>query len=72
MALRVHALHVRVIVAPLQFVTGTLPGARIRPPACDEAAWVFLGLSMAGWNVLVSLGLVVLSTAAALRERSRA
>lgn len=28
MALRVHALHVRVIVAPLQFVTGTLPRAR--------------------------------------------
>ncbi|HEY1309332.1 MAG TPA: disulfide bond formation protein B [Pseudolabrys sp.] len=24
---------------------------------CDEAAWRFLGLSLAGWNVLVSLGL---------------
>jgi disulfide bond formation protein DsbB len=24
---------------------------------CDQAAWRFLGLSLAGWNVLVSLGL---------------
>jgi disulfide bond formation protein DsbB len=24
---------------------------------CDEVAWRFLGLSLAGWNVLVSLGL---------------
>ena len=29
-----------------------------RPPArCDEPAFVFLGLSMAGWNVLVAAGL---------------
>jgi disulfide bond formation protein DsbB len=27
------------------------------PPACEEAAWRLLGLSMAGWNVLVSLTL---------------
>jgi len=33
---------------------------------------VFLGLSMAGWNVLISLGLTSLSVAAALRERSKA
>jgi disulfide bond formation protein DsbB len=26
---------------------------------CDQAAWRFLGLSLAGWDVLVSLGLVV-------------
>jgi disulfide bond formation protein DsbB len=24
---------------------------------CDEASWLFLGLSMAGWNVLYSGGL---------------
>jgi disulfide bond formation protein DsbB len=23
-------------------------------PRCDEAAWVFAGLSMAGWNAVVS------------------
>jgi len=48
-----------------------LDGAKIRPPACDEAAWVFAGLSMAGWNALASLGLAVLSVAAALRERAK-
>ena len=26
---------------------------------CDQAAWRFLGLSLAGWNVLVSLGLAL-------------
>ncbi|MDB5443663.1 MAG: disulfide bond formation protein DsbB [Phenylobacterium sp.] len=48
-----------------------LAGARIRPPACDQAPWVFAGLSMAGWNAVASLGLAALSVAAALRERSR-
>lgn len=49
-----------------------LNGAKIRPPACDQAAWVFAGLSMAGWNALASLGLAGLSAAAALRERRQA
>ena len=40
-------------------------------PACDEAAWVFAGLSMAGWNAVISLGLAVLSVVAALRERAK-
>lgn len=31
--------------------------ARTRVVACDEAAWRFLGLSLAGYNVLVSLGI---------------
>lgn len=48
-----------------------LAGEKVRPPACDEAAWVFAGLSMAGWNALISLGLVALSVLAALRERSK-
>jgi disulfide bond formation protein DsbB len=48
-----------------------LNGAKIRPPACDQAPWVFAGLSMAGWNAVASLGLATLSVAAALRERSR-
>jgi disulfide bond formation protein DsbB len=42
-----------------------LDGAKIRAPACDEAAWRMLGLSMAGWNALVSAGLVALSLLAA-------
>jgi disulfide bond formation protein DsbB len=32
---------------------------------------VFLGLSMAGWNALISLGLVALSAMAAVRERRK-
>ncbi len=38
---------------------------KVRPPACDEAAWTLLGVSMAGWNALISLSLAVLSIAAA-------
>ena len=30
-----------------------------RPPACDEAAGRFLGLSFAGWQVVAALGLIV-------------
>ena len=37
----------------------------IKPPSCDTAVWVFLGLSMAGWNALISLKLAVLSFLAA-------
>ena len=39
---------------------------------CDEAAWRFLGLSLAGWNVLISLGLagVALAGAAAAWRRT--
>ena len=32
---------------------------------CDEIAWQFLGLSMAGWNALLSAGLAVAWVAAA-------
>ena len=42
-----------------------LSGAAMRAPSCDEAVWVFLGLSMAGWNALISLGLAVSSALAA-------
>jgi len=27
----------------------------IKPPACSEAVWHFLGISMAGWNAVISL-----------------
>jgi disulfide bond formation protein DsbB len=48
-----------------------LEGAKVRPPACDEAAWVFAGLSMAGWNALISIVLASLSGLAAVRERAK-
>ena len=28
---------------------------------CDEAAWRFLGLSLAGYNVIISLGLAAIA-----------
>jgi disulfide bond formation protein DsbB len=43
-----------------------LNGGPIAAPACDKPAWVFLGISMAGWNALISLKLAVLSALAAL------
>jgi disulfide bond formation protein DsbB len=33
--------------------------AQIKPPACDEAAWRLFGISMAGFNALVSLKLTI-------------
>lgn len=30
-------------------------GEPVQPPACSEAVWHFLGLSMAGWNAALSL-----------------
>jgi disulfide bond formation protein DsbB len=44
---------------------------KIRPPSCETPAWVFAGLSMAGWNAVASLILVIGSVLAALRERSK-
>jgi len=36
----------------------------IKPPACSEAVWHFLGLSMAGWNAIISLmGALLIGTA---------
>ncbi|WP_425515498.1 disulfide bond formation protein B [Microvirga antarctica] len=40
---------------------------KIRVVSCTEAAWRFLGLSLAGWNVLISLALAALSGVAARR-----
>lgn len=57
--------------ASAEALAGLLQGDKIKPPACDEAPWVFAGLSMAGWNAVISLGLVGLSLAAVLRERAR-
>lgn len=46
-----------------------LRGDEIKPPACDEPNWWFLGLTMANWNTLVSLGLAALGVLATLRRR---
>jgi disulfide bond formation protein DsbB len=54
-----------------QAMDALLGGAKIRPPACDQAAWRLLGLSMAGWNALISLKLAILSLMAVNRDRRR-
>lgn len=38
---------------------------------CDEVSWDFLGLSLASWNVVVSLGLAALWLAAAMAAPKR-
>jgi disulfide bond formation protein DsbB len=43
-----------------------------RVVSCTEAAWRFLGLSLAGWNVLISLGLVAVASWSGLTRPSRA
>ncbi|MDB5510748.1 MAG: disulfide bond formation protein DsbB [Enterovirga sp.] len=40
----------------------------VRVVSCTEAAWRFAGLSLAGWNAVVSLGLAALALAGALRR----
>ena len=45
---------------------GSLDGP-ITLPSCTDAPFYFIGLSMAGWNVVVSAGLAALSFLAAAR-----
>nr|WP_035442312.1 disulfide bond formation protein B [Asticcacaulis sp. YBE204] len=48
-------------------IAAMLSGANIKAPQCDIVAWSFLGLSMAGWNAVISGVLAVLSLIASLR-----
>ena len=50
-------------------LTAFLNGAKVKPPRCDEAAWRMLGISMAGYNALISLALAALSAIALRTER---
>jgi disulfide bond formation protein DsbB len=58
--------------------SGAAPGAvgdflnqlgSVRVVSCTEAAWRFLGLSLAGWNALVSLGIAALAAFGASRPQ---
>ena len=42
----------------------------ITPPSCDQAAGRFLGLSFAGWNVIASFVLMLVSLKAALAKNA--
>tara|TARA_R110002051_G_scaffold1123_4_gene5695 strand:- start:2214 stop:2762 length:549 start_codon:yes stop_codon:yes gene_type:complete len=46
---------------------GTGPVSRIA--VCDAVAWSWLGVSMAGWNALISAGLAIISLLAAKRPK---
>jgi disulfide bond formation protein DsbB len=44
----------------------------MRPPSCEEAAWRLFGISMAGYNALISLALALLSLRAAAASKPAA
>ena len=52
-------------------ITRLLQGGARKPPSCETPAWVFLGLSMAGWNALISLKLAGWSAVWAIRSSKR-
>jgi disulfide bond formation protein DsbB len=41
---------------------------KIQPPSCSDAVWVFLGLSMAVWNALISLGGAIVTAVLGFRH----
>ncbi|HEY1878563.1 MAG TPA: disulfide bond formation protein B [Caulobacteraceae bacterium] len=47
-----------------------LSGAHMSVPACDKPAWIFLGLSMAGWNAAAALVLTAASALATVNARA--
>ncbi len=55
--------------ASLQGVMALMRGTAGATPACDKPAWVFLGISMAGWNFVASIGLAGLSLASIFRPK---
>jgi disulfide bond formation protein DsbB len=42
------------------------------PVLCDRVQWALLGVSLAGWNLLVSLGMAAICLAVAVRGRGLA
>ena len=48
----------------------TALSGRIRMPACDVAAWKMWGISMAGWNAIISGGLALFSLISSMRRKS--
>lgn len=52
-------------------LSALLNGAKLAPPRCDVAAWRLFGVSMAGYNALISLALAGFSAYVALRRPAR-
>jgi disulfide bond formation protein DsbB len=53
-------------------IAALMQGSKFAPPQCDVAAWRFLGISMAGWNALISLKLTGWSLAFGVWRRRNA
>lgn len=47
-------------------------GAPLQAPQCDRIAWSMFGVSMAGYNAIISLGLALISFAVALFPERKA
>jgi disulfide bond formation protein DsbB len=52
-------------------ISDLLAGAKVRPPACDVAAWRLAGISMAGYNAVISAGLAAAGLFAAFAGSRR-
>lgn len=50
-------------------MTALLGGGQVSIPMCDVVAWDFAGLSMAGWNAVISVGLAGVSLLASMRRK---
>jgi disulfide bond formation protein DsbB len=59
--------HVHITIADMNRL---LKGGPMGVPRCDKPAFVFLGLSMAGWNAVLSLALAVASLVATRFNRA--
>lgn len=51
---------------------GNLPDGDLRPPRCDEIVWSLFGISMAGYNAIISLLLALASFYVALTGKRQA
>jgi disulfide bond formation protein DsbB len=49
-------------------LAAALAGTHGKAPSCEEAAWRMFGISMAGYNVLISLKLAIWSALSATRK----
>ncbi len=58
--------------ASLDQITTFGAGGSLEMPKCDQIQFSFLGVSMAGWNALASLGLAALSFLAAWSKPAHA
>ena len=52
-------------------IKAMLAGVKSKPPSCEDPVWWFLGLTMAGWNIIISLKLALWSVAGAFYREAR-